>query len=354
MLKKVSQEIQDISMDLRMTPIKSTFQRMTRIVRDTSALLGKNVQLNVVGEETKLDKTVLDKLTDPLTHLVRNSIDHGIESASERIQLGKPEVGRIDLKAYHQSGRLIIEVLDDGAGLNAQKLIQKGIEKGILESGANLSDEQAYELIFKPGFSTKNEVTEISGRGVGMDVVRTNFLELGGEIDIETKIGIGTLFRVTLPLTLAIIESLVVTYSGHKFVIPLAHISETLSGKDYPVQKATGLGPLINLRNENIKLFRLGDFFGIASQKPPEEMIIVIVRSGSEPFALMIDDIVVKMPVVVKQLTPDLAGLPAVSGTTILGDGHPALILELTDLPKRKIISGYRPSQMKSEVRTAI
>jgi two-component system chemotaxis sensor kinase CheA len=344
MLGKVSKEIQDISMGLRMIPIKPTFQKMSRIVRDVSRTLNKEVNLNLSGEETELDKTVLDKINDPLTHLMRNSVDHGIESPEVRKAKNKNPIGEINLRAYHRSGKLVVEVSDDGAGLVPEKLIARAKQKGILQPSATLTDKEAYQLIFAPGFSTKEEVTDISGRGVGMDVVRTNIHELGGDIQIESEIGKGTTFRISLPLTLAIIESLVVSYSHQKFVVPLGHVHETVSVSDHQVQN-TALGDVLLLRGENLRVVRLGDYFGITSHTKTEDLIAIVVRTGTEPYAILIDDILGQHQVVVKQLSPELSGFVGVSGTTILGDGKPALILELNDLWKRKIIPSYQPQK---------
>lgn len=337
MLNKITKEIQDTAMALRMVPVKTTFQKMNRIVRDTSSALGKDVSLNLVGEETEIDKTILEKINDPLVHLIRNSVDHGIESAEKRKAAGKPEKGNVDLRAYHQSGRLIIEIQDDGAGLDPEKLKAKAIEKGLIKPTQNLTDEESYLLIFAPGFSTKEQVTDVSGRGVGMDVVKTNIQELNGEIKIESKVGLGTKFSISLPLTLAIIQSLVIKYHEHRYIIPLSYVHETIQIKDYAHQVSTGIGDVINLRGESIRLFRLGDFFSLKASLPVEEQIAIIVRSGPLPFAISVDDILGQFEVVVKQLSPEMNNFMGVSGTTILGDGNPALILEPLDLLKRKI-----------------
>lgn len=337
LLNKITKEIQDTAMALRMVPVKTTFQKMNRIVRDTSSALGKDVQLNLVGEETEIDKTILEKINDPLVHLIRNSVDHGIESAEKRREAGKPEKGSVDLRAYHQSGRLIIEIQDDGAGLNPEKLKAKAIEKGFIKPGQVLTDDECYLLIFAAGFSTKEQVSDVSGRGVGMDVVKTNITELNGEIRIESKLGEGTKFIISLPLTLAIIQSLVIKYHDHRYIIPLSYVFETIQIKDYAHQFATGIGDVINLRGESIRLFRLGDFFSLKAALPIEEQIAIIVRSGPLPFAISVDDILGQYEVVVKQLSPEMNNFMGVSGTTILGDGNPALILEPLDLLKRKI-----------------
>jgi two-component system chemotaxis sensor kinase CheA len=334
-LRKVSKEIQDLSMSLRMVPIKPSFQKMQRIVRDTASTLGKDVGIVLFGEDSELDKTVLEKINDPLVHLVRNSVDHGIESQDLRIAAGKPARGEVKLAAFHQSGKFIIEVSDDGAGLNPEKLMKKATEKGLLKPGVRLTDAEAYNLIFAPGFSTKEQVTDVSGRGVGMDVVKTNITDLGGEVEILSHQGKGSTFRISLPLTLAIIESMIVQVSNHKYVIPMTHISETLQPSSDQLQ-ATQMGDMLLLRGETLPMFRLGDFFQIPSQSEAKNMIAVITRNQGKVFALLVDDILQQSQVVIKQLGPELAQYKGISGSTILGDGKPAFILEPSDLFLRK------------------
>lgn len=334
---KLSKEIQDFSMGLRMTPVKPTFQKMQRIVRDTSASLGKDVTIHLVGEETEIDKTVLEKLNDPLVHLIRNSVDHGIENASLRKERGKQQRGQVTLSAAHKSGKLVIEVRDDGGGLDPERLKAKAVEKGLLQTGAILSEKDAFALIFAPGFSTKEQVTDVSGRGVGMDVVRTNIRDLNGDIEIESKLMQGTVFRITLPLTLAIIDGMVVTQSNQRFVIPLNHVHETLQPTSAQIQSSTALRNVLLLRGENLPLVRLGEFFGLTSQAEPTQMIAMVIRSGPQPFALLVDDVLGQFQVVVKQLGPELKNYKGVSGSTILGDGKPALIIEPLDLRQRKL-----------------
>ncbi len=333
-LAKVGKEIQDISMSLRMVPIKPSFQKMQRIVRDTASALGKDVGISLVGEDSELDKTVLEKITDPLVHLVRNSVDHGIESTQARIAQGKPAKGEVKLAAFHQSGKFIIEVSDDGGGLNPQKLIQKAIEKKLIKPETKLSEAEAYSLIFLPGFSTKEQVTDVSGRGVGMDVVKTNITDLGGEVEIFSQLGKGSTFRISLPLTLAIIESMIVCVESQKFVIPMAHIFETLHPRG--MIQATQMGDVLMLRGENLPMFRLADFFSIPSKSVAVDMIAIIIRSQGKSFALLVDDILEQSQVVIKQLGPELSTYKGVAGSTILSDGKPAFIIEPAELFSRK------------------
>lgn len=346
---KLSKELQDVSMGLRMVPVKPTFQKMQRIVRDTAKALNKDVSIHLTGEETEIDKTVLEKINDPLVHLIRNSVDHGIESADKRLAAGKSEKGHVTLSASHRSGKLVIEVRDDGGGLNGAKLQKKAEEKGLIKPGLTLSEKEAFNLIFLPGFSTKEQVTDVSGRGVGMDVVRTNIKDLNGEVEIDSKIGEGTVFRIFLPLTLAIIDGMVVTQSSHRFVIPLAHVHETLQPTEAQLQNNHQLGQILMLRGENLPVVRLGDFFGLNAQHPATKMIAMVIRSGPQPFAMLVDDIVGQFQVVVKQLGPELQHYKGVSGSTILGDGKPALIIEPLDLRHRKLSLAKVPTPAKSE-----
>ncbi|OYZ20086.1 MAG: hypothetical protein B7Y39_11210 [Bdellovibrio sp. 28-41-41] len=335
-LSKVSKEIQETSMGLRMVPIKPVFQKMQRIVRDTSMALKKDIDFKIEGENTDIDKSILERIGDPLVHLIRNSVDHGIESAELRKTTGKDSKGSVLLRAYQQSGRLIIDVSDDGGGLNPEKLKKKAIEKGLISKDNKLTDKEAQHLIFAPGFSTKELVTDVSGRGVGMDVVKTNIQELGGEVQIESTVGKGTTFKIILPLTLAIVDAMTILYGDERFVIPINQVHETLSVTP-DILKESSLGNVLLLRNENLPLFKLGDFFGIRTQKKVTEMIAIVVRGSTRTFAVLVDDIVAQSQIVLKQLGPELQDMIGVSGSTILADGKPAFILEAQDLLKRKV-----------------
>ena len=334
-LGKVMKEVQDLSMGLRMLPLKTTFQKMTRIVRDTSSLLNKKVQLELEGEETEIDKTVLESLGDPLVHMVRNAVDHGIEMPEARAAAGKPEMGTIRLRAFHQSGRLIIEIQDDGGGISANRLRKKAEEKGILADGSKLSDQDAIMLIFHPGFSTKAEVTEVSGRGVGMDVVKTNIEALQGEVTVTTEEGKGSLFRISLPLTLAIIDGMIVQSGPNRYVVPLNHVHESMKPGPGDLQKTTGMGEVLLLRGENLPVFRLSRVLG-ARRPETQEQIAIIVRTDVKPFAFLVDDILGQHQVVIKKMGAELAGLKGFSGSAILGDGRPALILEMPELVRER------------------
>lgn len=347
---KVTKEVQDLSMSLRMVPLKQTFQKMQRIVRDTSTELNKKVSFVLHGEETEVDKTVLENLGDPLVHLIRNAVDHGIESAQDRIAAGKPEMGTVHLKARHQSGSLIIEIIDDGAGLKAEKLKNKAIEKGILKANQQISDKDAYNLIFHSGFSTKAVVTDVSGRGVGMDVVKTNIEQLQGEIQIETTEGKGTCFRIRLPLTLAIIDGMVIRCNNERYIIPLSHVHESLRPTKDDVHYVSGLGEILSLRGEKLPLYRLRSIFhpSSASELHIEDATAIVVRGEGKAFSVLVDDIIGQHQVVIKQLGQEHQNLKGVSGSAILGDGRPALILELSELIKRVKSRVISPQEKRS------
>jgi two-component system chemotaxis sensor kinase CheA len=332
-LGKATREVQDISMGLRMLPIKQVFSKMQRIVRDTSASLGKKINLHIVGESTEVDKTILEHIGDPLVHLIRNACDHGVESPLDRFDVGKSTDGNIHLRAFHQSGSLIIEIQDDGAGLDAEKLQKRAREKGLLAAGATLSDKEAYQLIFAPGFSTKTEVTDLSGRGVGMDVVKTNIGALQGTIDIETQKGSGTCFRIQLPLTLAVIDGMIVKTKSGRFIVPLNHVYETIRPEPTDVHQVTGMGDVLALRGENLPLYHLDNLL----LKNPrnlqsERSATIVVRRQQNNFAVMVDEIVGQAQVVIKQLGVEHRHIKGFAGSAILGDGSPALILELEAL----------------------
>jgi two-component system chemotaxis sensor kinase CheA len=333
---KVTKEVQDISMSLRMVPLRQTFQKMQRIVRDTSGMLAKKVNLATSGDDTELDKTVLENISDPLVHLIRNACDHGIESPEVRIAKGKSESGTVKLNAYHQSGKLVIEVKDDGGGIDGARLTAKAIEKGILKPGTVLPEQEAIHLIFHPGFSTKTQVTEVSGRGVGMDVVKTNIESLQGEVQVETVLGEGTTFKVILPLTLAIIDGMVVQNEGCRFVVPLSHVHETLKPGIEDVKHTTTMGEVLLLRGENLPLYRLNTLLGHkkSAMKSANEQIAMVIRYAGNPFAVLVDDILGQQQVVIKEVGQEIQSLKWMSGSAILGDGKPAIIIEMNELVK--------------------
>jgi two-component system chemotaxis sensor kinase CheA len=334
-MAKIVKEIQETSMTLRMIPLKQAFLKMQRIVRDTSAALGKEIALELSGEETELDKTVLEQLGDPLVHLIRNAVDHGMEAPDERVSVGKSRTGAVRLAAYHRGGKVIIEVKDDGRGLDPQRLKAKAVEKGLIGPEAVLSDDDCYQLIFAAGFSTKTEVSEVSGRGVGMDVVKTNIQSLQGEIELETKLGQGTCFRIALPLTMAIVDSMVVLQGGERFVLPIAQVSESLQPRKEDVSMISERAEVLLLRGECIPLLRLSALMRnqAKEKRPAWECIAVIVRQpGQKPFSVLVDEIICQQQVVIKRLGDEINELPGISGAAILGDGKVGLILDLVEL----------------------
>ena len=330
---KVTKEVQDISMSLRMVPAKPIFQKLQRIVRDTSQALKKDIQFVTSGSETELDKNLLEKIGDPLVHLIRNACDHGIETSTERSARGKAPSGKVSLSAYRQSGKLVFEIKDDGAGLDPAKLVRIAKSKGVIGPEAQLTDKEAMQLIFAPGFSTAPKVTDISGRGVGMDVVRTNLEQMQGTITIDSQVGVGTTFKILLPLTLAIIDGMVVSSMGDKFVIPLSQVHETVRLSSAEVHSTVGLGDILLLRSENARLYDLGHLLGRRDLgKYDANAIAIIIRTFEQPYAVVVDDILGRYQVVTKQLGEEVRSLKGLSGCTILGDGKPALILEIDDL----------------------
>ncbi len=332
-LAKLSKEIQNISMSLRMVPLKQTLQKMQRIVRDTSKALDKKVILELVGEETDIDKTVLEHLADPLVHIVRNAVDHGLESTQDRLAAGKTEAGVVTIKAFHEGNNLVIEISDDGKGINAKVIREKAIEKGVISANATLSDEEIVNLIFHPGFSTKSEVSEISGRGVGMDVVKTNIEKLSGVVKVTTEIGKGSKFKVVLPLTLAIIEAMITKIGDETYIIPLGQVYESLSPTADIVHHVNGVGDCLKIRGEVIPLFKISKALQRnLNEKPLNEQIAIIVNTNDRSFAVLVDDILHQQQVVIKKLGEEIKNQKGFMGSSILGDGRPAFILDLIEL----------------------
>ena len=337
-LGKLCKDIQDLSMSLRMVPVAATFQKLTRVVRDTSKLLGKKIDLQLIGEETEIDKTVVESLGDPLVHIIRNAIDHGCETPEERILAGKSETGVVEVMAFHEGNFLVIQITDDGKGINGQKLIEKAKNKGIIPQHANLSEQQGIELIFHPGFSTKEEVSEVSGRGVGMDVVKTNIEALGGEVKVRSKVGSGSCFRLMLPLTLAIIDGMLIESGGQTMVVPKGQVHEVIKLDQENLTKISGRRPYITLRDQIIPLFLLEEDLGtVGKDQKSVQNIAMLVKQNGCIFAVGITDIVKQQQVVVKPPTKEISGKLGVMGTTILGDGKPCLIVDLLNLYGKKM-----------------
>lgn len=334
-LGKLCKGIQDLSMSLRMVPIGPTFSRLNRIVRDTSSLLGKKVKLQLLGEDTEIDKMVVESLGDPLVHIIRNAIDHGIESPEDRLAAGKGEEGIVEVMAFHEGNYLIIQITDDGKGINPDVLVRKAREKGIIKENDHLTENQAIELIFHPGLSSKEVVSEVSGRGIGMDVVRTNIEHLGGDVRVQFRVGQGSCFRLMLPLTLAIIEGMLIESRGQIYVIPKAQVQEVIRLEASQITRMTSRIPYLKLRDEVVPVFDLGHDMG--GQTNIQNEIALIVRHGDLQFGVSINDVIRLQQVVVKPATREIAGKQGIMGTTILGDGKPSLILDLLSLYAVKV-----------------
>lgn len=336
-LERNCREIQERVMSVRMLPIGNVFNRFPRVVRDISAERGKKAALLISGEETELDKTLIEKIADPLTHLIRNSVDHGIETPEERIAKGKPEVGRVWLSAFHQGGNVIVTVEDDGKGLDREKIVNKAVEKGLIANAEGMADQEVYNLIFLPGFSTAEKITEVSGRGVGMDVVKRNIEGIGGSVAIETEAGRRSRFVIKIPLTLAIIDGLTVTVGKEIFIIPITAIVESKRPKPDEVKHVKGEGEVINVRGHFVPLVRLYQFFGISEPKEtdPAKAIVVVVSADNKNYALLIDELTGQQQAVIKSLGEGFRGIPGVAGATILGSGEVALIVDVTSIVKK-------------------
>ncbi|HEY0648875.1 chemotaxis protein CheA [Phenylobacterium sp.] len=330
-LEQLTREIQDSVMAIRAQPVKSVFQRMPRLVREVAAMTGKPVRLVTEGEGTEVDKTVIERLADPLTHMIRNAIDHGLESPDKRAAAGKPAEGVVKLAAFHRSGRIVIEVSDDGAGINRERVKGIAIEKGLISAEASLSDEEIDNLIFMPGFSTAAEVSDISGRGVGMDVVRRSIQALGGRINIASRPGKGSTFTMSLPLTLAVLDGMVVSVNNQTLVAPITAIVETLQPKAEDVHSLGGHARVISIRGGFVPLIDIGMALGYRRDPLPatQGVALLIEGEGGSRAALLVDAIQGQRQVVIKSLEANYRQVPGVAAATILGDGRVALILDI-------------------------
>jgi len=332
-LARHTRALQESVMGIRMLPIGSVFSRFPRLVRDLSNKLGKQVKLDLVGEQTELDKTVLEKIGDPLVHLVRNAIDHGLESPDRRRAAGKGDTGTLRLEAFHRGGSIVVEVSDDGAGLNRQAIINKAIQRGLIASGDNLGDDAVAELIFQPGFSTAAATTDLSGRGVGMDVVRRNVVDLGGTVAIRSTEGKGTVFTITLPLTLAIIDGLTAAVGEERYIVPLVSIVESIQLRGDAIRSVAGGGELFRFRDGYLPVIRLHEVFGIAGARTTiDEGLIVVVEGEGSRVGLFIDELIGQQQAVVKSLEANFRRVNGISGATILSDGSVALIVDVLGL----------------------
>ncbi|MFN3457937.1 MAG: chemotaxis protein CheA [Novosphingobium sp.] len=341
MIEGLTRDIQESAMAIRAQPIGSVFSRVPRILRELASSTGKHVRLEVSGESTELDKTVIERLGEPLTHLIRNAVDHGIEPADERIAAGKTAEGTLTLSAEHRSGRILIRIADDGKGIDRERVLAKAIEKGLVTGETVLSKEEIDLLIFAPGFSTAQQVSNISGRGVGMDVVRQNVKDLGGRITIDSEPGKGTTFTLTLPLTLAISDGMVVNVGDQTLVVPLANVVESLRPEPHEVQGLGANRSMINVRGRFIPVISLAQSVGAAQavSDPREAVLIVVETEGAGRAALMVDAICDQRQVVIKSLDTHYRSVEGVAGATILGDGRVALIVDVDSLVSRSLAS---------------
>lgn len=332
-LEQNARELQDSVMRIRMLPISFTFNRLPRMVRDISIQLGKQVQLELSGENTELDKTVMEKISDPMVHLIRNALDHGIEMPAQRRASGKPELGTIVLNAFHQGGNIVIEMIDDGAGIDTERLLDKARRNGLVGESEELTQEQKLDLLFAPGLSTVEEANDLSGRGVGMDVVRRNIQELNGSVEVSTQRGVGSTFRIRLPLTLAILDGQLVSVSDQTYIFPLMSICESLQIDIAKVNNLAGGIDVFNLREEYIPILYLGHLFGLCQKNQAlQDSLLVVVQSEGQKIGVVVDELLAQQQVVVKSLEQNYTRVLGVSGATILGDGTVAMILDAVGL----------------------
>jgi len=333
-LAQHTRELRESVMSIRAQPVSSVFSRMPRLVRECAAATGKEVQLVTSGETTEVDKTVVENLVDPLTHMIRNSIDHGLESPEERERIGKPRAGTVHLSAQHRSGRIVIEITDDGRGINRPKVLSKAIEKGLVQPGASLTDEEIDNLIFLPGFSTADQVSNLSGRGVGMDVVRRNITSLGGRIGVYSAPGEGSRFVLSLPLTLAVLDGMVISVGEERFVLPLTNIVESLRPKAADLHGLVGKCDVMMARGEYVRLVYLHQLFGIpkAVTDPTRALVVLVETEDGSRLGLVVDEVLGQQQVVIKSLEANFRRLDGVAAATILGDGRVALILDAAGL----------------------
>lgn len=332
-LTELVEEVRDAALQLRMVQIGATFNRFRRVVRDVSRELSKRIELEITGADTELDKTVVERIGDPLMHLVRNAIDHGIEPPEERLAAGKPEAGHLRLHAFHDSGAIVIEIRDDGRGMDADRIRARAEEKGVIAAGQELSEQEIHELIFEPGLSTAEKVSDLSGRGVGMDVVRSNIQELGGRVRIDSRKGVGTTLQVHLPLTLAIIDGFLVTVGDSSFVVPLESVLECMELTMADATERNGR-QYMDLRGEVLPFIRLRDLFGLKACETRRENVVV-VRYGEQKAGLVVDALHGELQTVIKPLGPLFSSLRGISGSTVMGDGSVALIIDVPTLVHR-------------------
>ncbi|CAD5246599.1 MULTISPECIES: chemotaxis protein CheA [Halomonadaceae] len=347
LLQRNARDLQEAVMSIRMIPMEFVFSRFPRVVRDTAGKLGKEIELITEGKSTELDKSLVERITDPLTHLVRNSLDHGVEMPDVREAIGKPRVGKLTLSARHQGGNILIEVRDDGAGMDRERLLAKARENGLNVSDT-MSDEEVFQLIFAPGFSTANEVTDVSGRGVGMDVVKRNIQSMGGRVEIQSKLGEGTNTRIVLPLTLAILDGMSIKVGGETFILPLSTVLESLQPAKDDMYAMAGDDVVIKVRDEYLPVIAIHEVLNVENAiTDPTKSIAVIVQGEGRRYAMLVDELIGQQQVVVKNLEDNYRKVPGISAATILGDGSVALILDITGLHR---LSRYKKEAGKKVV----
>ncbi|MGH9627549.1 MAG: chemotaxis protein CheA, partial [Bryobacteraceae bacterium] len=329
-MARITDEVQRTAMSMRMVPIGPLFQKMARLVRDLKRKVGKQAYFVSAGEDVQLDRNIVEEIADPLMHMVRNSVDHGIESATERRLAGKEPQARIELRAFHSSGQIVIQIADDGKGIDREKILEKARSKGLIAPSANLSDSECFNMIFHPGFSTADQISDVSGRGVGMDVVKKQIQKLRGSIEIESVRGQGTTFSLRLPLTLAIIDGLIVLSGAERYIIPLASVKEMFRPTPGMVTTVEGRSEVVLVRDRVLPVIRLYERFGTEPRsKEPSECVLVVAEFDSTSFCLMVDELIGKQEFVIKSLGPVFQQVEGVAGGAILGDGHIGLILDM-------------------------
>jgi two-component system chemotaxis sensor kinase CheA len=342
---KIVRELQDLGMSLRMVPLQATFQKMARLVRDLGRKSGKAVQFVSEGEDTEIDRSMVEVLNDPLIHMIRNSVDHGIESAEDRVKAGKESTGTVTLRAYHSAGKVVIELRDDGRGLNKEKIQAKAVEKGLVPAGRELTESETFALIFQPGFSTADKVTDISGRGVGMDVVRKGIDSLRGQIDVSSTQGAGSTFQLRLPLTMAISDAMLVQVGRETYLLPTISIEHSFRPTADQISTVVGPGEMVLLRGQLLPIIRLHRLFNIpGAVVEPDQGLLIVLESQAKRCAVMVDKLLGQQQVVIKSLGSTLANIPGVAGGAILGDGRVGLILDPTGIAELSQRQGKGPN----------
>ncbi len=340
---KITRELQDLTLSMRMVPLKGTFQKMARLVRDVAKKSGKEVRLVTEGEDTEIDRSMVDAINDPLVHMMRNSVDHGIEPPDQRAAAGKPAQGTVTLRAYHAAGKVVIEVQDDGRGIDTDRILAKAVERGLVEPGKELSQSEIYDLLFLPGLSTAEKVTDVSGRGVGMDVVKKNIESLRGRVEVSSAKGKGSTFTIRLPLTLAIIDGMLLKVGGETYVLPTLAIEQAFQPARESISTVTGRGEMVLLRGQLIPICRLHRLFGVAgAQEDATRALLVVIEQDGERVALLADALLGQQQVVIKSLGTSVGEIEGVSGAAILGDGRVGLILDAGGILRAALGTGAK------------